>query len=108
MDPYCDTTACAAVFIADDFKPQPIQSPGTSSSLSSRDNSPSRDFSPAVGSLKPPIVIQRGNRGFGFTLRAIKVFFGETEYYTLHHLVVVRNDEMSGYPRKHIHYGHML
>lgn len=65
-----------------------MQSPG--SSTSSRDGSPSRDFSPAfMGQLKPPIHIKKGARGYGFTLRAIRVYHGESDYYTLHHLVVV-------------------
>lgn len=43
----------------------------------------------AVGLLKPSVVIRRGPRGYGFTLRAIRVYYGESVYYTLHHLVVV-------------------
>jgi hypothetical protein len=78
-----------------------VHSPG--SGASSRDTSPppfDRPFS-GVGTssstnnvggaalLKPSIVIRRGPRGYGFTLRAIRVYFGDSEYYTLHHLVVV-------------------
>ncbi|XP_074642526.1 microtubule-associated serine/threonine-protein kinase 2-like isoform X2 [Tubulanus polymorphus] len=69
----------------DDFVPQPISSPG--SSTSSRDASPCRDLSPLLNHLKPPIVIKKGPRGFGFTLRAIRVYFGESDVYTLQHLV---------------------
>ena len=58
------------------------------SSTSSRDTSPSRDVSP-VGSLKPPIFIKKGPRGYGFTLRAIRVYHGDSDVYTLHHVVVV-------------------
>ena len=29
-----------------------------------------------------------GPRGFGFTLRAIRVYFGDTDFYTVHHLVM--------------------
>lgn len=47
--------------------------------------------SPSAGLLKPSVVIRRGPRGYGFTLRAIRVYYGESEYYTLHHLVVVRS-----------------
>ena len=61
--------------VLDEFLPQPISSPG-GSSASSRDGSPSRDFSPLIGSLKPPVVIKKGPRGFGFTLRAIRVLHG--------------------------------
>lgn len=39
--------------------------------------------------LRPSIVIQKGPRGYGFTLRAIRVYCGYSEYYTIHHLVVV-------------------
>jgi len=46
--------------------------------------------SPSAGLLKPSVVIRRGPRGYGFTLRAIRVYYGDSEYYTLHHLVVVR------------------
>lgn len=68
---------------------QALASP--SSSTSSRDTSPSRDLSPHLSScsLKPPIVIRKGARGYGFTLRAIRVYHGDSDYYTLHHVVVV-------------------
>ena len=46
---------------------------------------------PSAGLLKPSVVIRRGPRGYGFTLRAIRVYYGDSEYYTLHHLVVVRS-----------------
>jgi microtubule-associated serine/threonine kinase len=39
-------------------------------------------------SLRPPIIIHRGPRSFGFTLRAVKVFHGNTDYYTTQHVVV--------------------
>jgi len=46
---------------------------------------------PSAGLLKPSVVIRRGPRGYGFTLRAIRVYYGDSEFYTLHHLVVVRS-----------------
>lgn len=65
-----------------------VRSPGNSST-SSRDTSPNRDITNCLTSqLKPPIIIRRGPRGFGFTLRAIRVYFGDTDVYTLHHLVM--------------------
>ena len=67
---------------------QSIESPGGSSTASSRDASPCRDFSPLINSLNPPIVVRRGPRGFGFTIRAIRVYFGDTDFYTVHHLVM--------------------
>uniref|UniRef100_A0A6B0VFV5 non-specific serine/threonine protein kinase n=2 Tax=Ixodes ricinus TaxID=34613 RepID=A0A6B0VFV5_IXORI len=66
---------------------QPLGSPG-GSSTSSRDTSPSRDLSPLVTQLKPPIIIQRGPRGFGFTVRAIRVYYGDSDVYTVQHLVM--------------------
>ncbi|CAH8669666.1 unnamed protein product [Dicrocoelium dendriticum] len=41
----------------------------------------SRDRSPGA------VVIPRGKSGYGFTIRAIRVFFGTSNRYTLHHLV---------------------
>merc|ERR1719309_1449261 len=67
---------------------QSMQSPGGSSTASSRDASPCRDISPLINSLKPPIIIRRGPRGFGFTIRAIRVYFGDTDFFTVHHLVM--------------------
>lgn len=68
--------------------PRSMTSPGHSSA-SSRDTSPNRDITNCLTSqLKPPIIIRRGPRGFGFTLRAIRVYFGDTDVYTLHHLVM--------------------
>lgn len=37
--------------------------------------------------LRPPIIIEKGPRGYGFTLQAIRVYFGDTNYYKVHHLV---------------------
>lgn len=75
--------------ILDDCPPQPVQSPGGSSTASSRDTSPCRELSPLVTSLKPPIIIRRGPRGFGFTVHTIRVYYGDTDFYTMHHLVMV-------------------
>ncbi|XP_071481399.1 microtubule-associated serine/threonine-protein kinase 2-like [Diadema antillarum] len=67
--------------------PSPINSPGGESS-SSRDDSPSRDAS-GYGSLKSPIIIRKPPRrkAMGFQMQAIKVYLGESNIYTLHHLV---------------------
>lgn len=73
--------------------PVAVASPGGgSSSASSRDSSPSRDL---CNSLKPPIIIKKGPRGFGFTIRAIRVFFGDSNVYTVQHLV---KDVVEGSP----------
>ncbi|VVD05660.1 unnamed protein product [Leptidea sinapis] len=69
----------------------------TSSTNSSRDSSPCRDPpSPfaitnhsLIQSSKPPIVVRRGPRGFGFTIHTVRVYYGDTDYYTMHHLVSV-------------------
>ncbi|BES90993.1 Microtubule-associated serine threonine-protein kinase [Nesidiocoris tenuis] len=65
-----------------------MESPGGSSTASSRDNSPCREMSPLVNSLKPPVIIRRGPTGFGFTVHTIRVYFGDTDFYTMHHLVM--------------------
>ncbi|XP_023711287.1 microtubule-associated serine/threonine-protein kinase 3 isoform X7 [Cryptotermes secundus] len=77
---------------SDDCPPQPVQSPGGSSTASSRDTSPCRELSPLVTSLKPPIIIRRGPRGFGFTVHTIRVYYGDTDFYTMHHLVMAVDD----------------
>lgn len=65
-----------------------MESPGGSSTASSRDNSPCRELSPLVTSLKPPVIIRRGPSGFGFTVHTIRVYYGDTDFYTMHHLVM--------------------
>ncbi|XP_012277351.1 microtubule-associated serine/threonine-protein kinase 3 isoform X2 [Orussus abietinus] len=67
---------------------QAIESPGGSSTASSRDTSPCRELSPLVTSLKPPIIIRRGPCGFGFTVHTIRVYYGDSDFYTMHHLVM--------------------
>ncbi|XP_071850781.1 microtubule-associated serine/threonine-protein kinase 3-like isoform X3 [Apostichopus japonicus] len=69
--------------------PSPMNSPGESST-SSRDGSPSRDpMSPSIGPLKPPIIIKRPPRNMklGFHMKAIRVYLGVSDVFTLHHLV---------------------
>ncbi len=68
--------------------PAAMASPGGSSTASSRDASPCRDLSPLINTLNAPIIVRRGPRGFGFTIRAIRVYFGDTDFYTVHHLVM--------------------
>ncbi|XP_059151907.1 microtubule-associated serine/threonine-protein kinase 3-like isoform X3 [Physella acuta] len=70
----------------DDLSTPKAASPG-GSSTSSRDGSPSRDTSPLTRSLKPPIILKRGARGFGFSFRSIRVYIGESDVYTLQHIV---------------------
>ncbi|CAG0917622.1 unnamed protein product [Notodromas monacha] len=68
---------------------QPLPSPGGgSSTASSRDPSPSREGSPLISCLKPPIILRRSPQGFGFTMQAIPVYCGDnSDYYTVHHIV---------------------
>ncbi|XP_023254197.1 microtubule-associated serine/threonine-protein kinase 1-like, partial [Seriola lalandi dorsalis] len=58
-----------------------------SSNPSSRDSSPSRDYSPMVNVLHSPITIHRSGKKYGFTLRAIRVYMGDSDVYSVHHMV---------------------
>uniref|UniRef100_A0A4W3I529 non-specific serine/threonine protein kinase n=1 Tax=Callorhinchus milii TaxID=7868 RepID=A0A4W3I529_CALMI len=84
-------TALSLMIPSDHHAGSPLASPmsphSLSSNPSSRDSSPSRDFSPAVNNLKPPIIIHRAGKKYGFTLRAIRVYMGESDVYTVHHMV---------------------
>nr|KAG8540382.1 hypothetical protein GDO81_019410 [Engystomops pustulosus] len=65
----------------------PMSPRSLSSNPSSRDSSPSRDYTPAVSSLRSPITIQRSGKKYGFTLRAIRVYMGESDVYSVQHIV---------------------
>ncbi|XP_034059389.1 microtubule-associated serine/threonine-protein kinase 1-like isoform X1 [Gymnodraco acuticeps] len=65
----------------------PMSPHSFSSNPSSRDSSPSRDFCPAVSVLRSPITIQRSGKKYGFTLRAIRVYIGDSDIYSVHHIV---------------------
>ncbi|XP_026519202.1 microtubule-associated serine/threonine-protein kinase 1-like, partial [Terrapene carolina triunguis] len=65
----------------------PMSPRSLSSNPSSRDSSPSRDYSPAVTVLRSPITIQRSGKKYGFTLRAIRVYMGDSDVYSVHHIV---------------------
>ncbi|XP_072244927.1 microtubule-associated serine/threonine-protein kinase 2 isoform X2 [Leuresthes tenuis] len=84
-------TALSLMIPADHHAASPLASPmsphSLSSNPSSRDSSPSRDLSPAVSSVKPAIVIHRAGKKYGFTLRAIRVYMGDSDVYTVHHMV---------------------
>ncbi|XP_039567582.1 microtubule-associated serine/threonine-protein kinase 2 isoform X7 [Passer montanus] len=85
------TAAGSASALTDHHTCSPLASPmsphSLSSNPSSRDSSPSRDFSPAIANLKPPIIIHRAGKKYGFTLRAIRVYMGDSDIYTVHHMV---------------------
>ncbi|XP_072366939.1 microtubule-associated serine/threonine-protein kinase 2 isoform X3 [Scyliorhinus torazame] len=84
-------TALSLMIPSDHHTGSPLASPmsphSLSSNPSSRDSSPSRDFSPAVNNLKPPVIIHRAGKKYGFTLRAIRVYMGESDVFTVHHMV---------------------
>uniref|UniRef100_A0A8C3R802 non-specific serine/threonine protein kinase n=1 Tax=Cyanoderma ruficeps TaxID=181631 RepID=A0A8C3R802_9PASS len=79
------------LLLADDFGGSALMSPisphSLSSNPSSRDSSPSRDSSLAIASLRPPIIIHSSGKKYGFTLRAIRVYMGDSDVYTVHHMV---------------------
>lgn len=68
----------------------PMSPRSFTSNPSSRDSSPSRDFFPAVSVLRSPITIHRSGKKYGFTLRAIRVYIGDSDVYSVHHIVWVR------------------
>ncbi|KAG8129974.1 hypothetical protein E2320_016597 [Naja naja] len=72
----------------------PMSPRSLSSNPSSRDSSPSRDYSPAVTSLRSPITIQRSGKKYGFTLRAIRVYLGDSDVYSVDHIVWSGNKVM--------------
>lgn len=84
----------------DDGSGGPLMSPlsprSLSSNPSSRDSSPSRDPSPVCGSLRPPIVIHSSGKKYGFSLRAIRVYMGDSDVYTVHHVVWVSWPRVGG------------
>uniref|UniRef100_A0A669FB79 non-specific serine/threonine protein kinase n=1 Tax=Oreochromis niloticus TaxID=8128 RepID=A0A669FB79_ORENI len=79
------------VFVSDDspsgLHPGPISPRSLSSNPSSRDSSPNRDLSFSPSSLRPPIIIHTSGKKYGFTLQAIRVYMGDSDVYTVHHMV---------------------
>ncbi|XP_072462564.1 microtubule-associated serine/threonine-protein kinase 4 isoform X3 [Notamacropus eugenii] len=78
--------------LSDMFGVSPLGSPMSPHSLSSdpsssRDSSPSRDSSAASASPHQPIVIHSSGKKYGFTIRAIRVYVGDSDIYTVHHIV---------------------
>ncbi|XP_030639409.1 microtubule-associated serine/threonine-protein kinase 3 [Chanos chanos] len=82
-------SALSLIITADDgaLQASPISPHSLSSNPSSRDSSPSRDLSLSVSSLRPPIIIHSSGKKYGFTLQAIRVYLGDTDVYTVHHVV---------------------
>ncbi|XP_057717452.1 microtubule-associated serine/threonine-protein kinase 1-like isoform X1 [Corythoichthys intestinalis] len=65
----------------------PMSPRSLSSNPSSRDSSPSRDYCPVVNIMHSPITIHRSGKKYGFTLRAIRVYIGDSDVYSVHHMV---------------------
>ncbi|XP_012519955.1 PREDICTED: microtubule-associated serine/threonine-protein kinase 4-like [Propithecus coquereli] len=85
-------SALSLVIPGDMFAVSPLGSPMSPHSLSSdpsssRDSSPSRDSSAASASPHQPIVIHSSGKNYGFTIRAIRVYVGDSDIYTVHHIV---------------------
>uniref|UniRef100_A0A8B9BEP5 non-specific serine/threonine protein kinase n=1 Tax=Anser brachyrhynchus TaxID=132585 RepID=A0A8B9BEP5_9AVES len=84
-------SALSLIITSDDFSSGALMSPisphSLSSNPSSRDSSPSRDSSLAITSLRPPIIIHSSGKKYGFTLRAIRVYMGDSDVYAVHHMV---------------------
>uniref|UniRef100_A0A8D0GQW3 non-specific serine/threonine protein kinase n=1 Tax=Sphenodon punctatus TaxID=8508 RepID=A0A8D0GQW3_SPHPU len=84
-------SALSLIITSDDFGSGPLMSPisphSLSSNPSSRDSSPSRDSPLGVAGLRPHIVIHSSGKKYGFTLRAIRVYMGDSDVYTVHHMV---------------------
>ncbi|XP_042299792.1 microtubule-associated serine/threonine-protein kinase 3-like, partial [Sceloporus undulatus] len=86
-------SALSLIISSDDFAGGALVSPisprSLSSNPSSRDSSPSRESLLGSTTLRPPIVIHSSGKKYGFTLRAIRVYMGESDVYTVHHMVWV-------------------
>ncbi|XP_069558421.1 microtubule-associated serine/threonine-protein kinase 3 isoform X4 [Brachyistius frenatus] len=84
-------SALSLIITTDDspssLQPGPISPRSLSSNPSSRDSSPNRDLSLSPTSLRPPIVIHTSGKKYGFTLQAIRVYMGDSDVYTVHHMV---------------------
>ncbi|XP_051559148.1 microtubule-associated serine/threonine-protein kinase 1-like isoform X2 [Myxocyprinus asiaticus] len=86
------TTALSVIIPGvEQLSSSPLASPMSPSSLSSnpssRDSSPNRDYCPTVTIPRSPITIHRSGKKYGFTLRAIRVYMGDTDVYSVHHIV---------------------
>ncbi|XP_070604232.1 microtubule-associated serine/threonine-protein kinase 3 isoform X1 [Erythrolamprus reginae] len=84
-------SALSLIINSDDFSGAVLRSPisprSLSSNPSSRDSSPSRDSGLGGSSLRPPIVIYSSGKKYGFSLRAIRVYMGDSDVYTVYHMV---------------------
>ncbi|XP_044132069.1 microtubule-associated serine/threonine-protein kinase 4 isoform X3 [Bufo gargarizans] len=94
-------SALSLMIPGDVYSVSPLGSPvsplSLSSDPSSRDSSPSRDSSLSSFSPRQPIIIQSSGKKFGFTLQAIRVFVGDSDVYTVHHIVWSVEEESPAY-----------
>ncbi|XP_037548527.1 microtubule-associated serine/threonine-protein kinase 3 [Nematolebias whitei] len=85
------TGALSLMIPGDVLGASPLASPlsphSFSSDPSSRDSSPSRDFSLCGANPRQPVVIHSSGKKFGFTLRAIRVYACDSDIYTVYHMV---------------------
>ncbi|KFD50184.1 hypothetical protein M513_08929 [Trichuris suis] len=66
----------------------PSASSGSSYDFSPRNFDGSNDSQPVtVTNCRSPIIIQRGSKGFGFSIKSVRVYLGNTEFYTIQHIV---------------------
>ncbi|XP_074808749.1 microtubule-associated serine/threonine-protein kinase 4 isoform X1 [Natator depressus] len=85
-------SALSLMIPGDVFGVSPLGSPMSPHSLSSdlsssRDSSPSHDSSIASSIPYQPILIHSSGKKYGFTIRAIRVYVGDSDIYTVHHIV---------------------
>ncbi|XP_015280569.1 PREDICTED: microtubule-associated serine/threonine-protein kinase 4 [Gekko japonicus] len=85
-------SALSLMIPGDIFGVSPLGSPMSPHSMSSdpsssRDSSPSRDSSTASASPHQPVIIHTSGKKYGFTIRAIRVYVGDSDIYTVHHIV---------------------
>ncbi|XP_048358620.1 microtubule-associated serine/threonine-protein kinase 4 isoform X10 [Sphaerodactylus townsendi] len=86
-------SALSLMIPGDIFGVSPLGSPMSPHSMSSdpsssRDSSPSRDSSTASASPQQPVIIHTSGKKYGFTLRAIRVYVGDSDIYTVQHIVL--------------------
>uniref|UniRef100_A0A8U7P0X5 non-specific serine/threonine protein kinase n=1 Tax=Corvus moneduloides TaxID=1196302 RepID=A0A8U7P0X5_CORMO len=81
-------TALSGPHIPPGSSPHPMSPRSLSSDPSSRDSSPGGSWPrPWPPPPRSPIAIPRPGKKFGFTLRAIRVYLGDSDVYSVHHVV---------------------
>uniref|UniRef100_A0A8C5SPX6 non-specific serine/threonine protein kinase n=1 Tax=Laticauda laticaudata TaxID=8630 RepID=A0A8C5SPX6_LATLA len=85
-------SALSLMIPGDIFGMSPLGSPMSPHSISSdpsssRDSSPSHDSSTAPASPHQPVIIHTSGKKYGFTIRAIRVYVGDSDIYTVHHII---------------------